>query len=87
MSDKTVFTEEQTRRLILAYMYGRKGEEVPTDDIAAFLAACRSAVYQAEMVRMAADGLLLVEWSKESGDFAFGLTGTGEARAKELEAA
>lgn len=80
-----VFTDEQMQHLILAYMYSRKDEQVPTEDIAAFLDACSVALFTAESIRMAADGLLFVEWDKATGAFAFALNEAGVRKAEALQ--
>lgn len=79
MSDKLdgIFSDEQMQRLILAYLYSRKDEQVPNVDTHAFLVACKCAVVEGESVMLVADGLALVQWDKDSGLFAFGISDAG----------
>lgn len=89
MSDATkmkFFTNEQMQHLILSYMYGcangGPAVQVPTEDIAAFLSACEQTIIEAESIRMVADGLLFVQWDKESGEFAFEISDAGVREAE-----
>jgi hypothetical protein len=87
---KDIFTDEEMQRLVLAYMYGcgfdgeaHEAVEVPTVDIAAFLNACSRVILEAQSIKMVIDGLLFVQWNKETGKFTFALSETG---VKEAEA-
>lgn len=85
MSDtkKSIFTDEQKQMLILKYLYSRKDEAVPNADTLAFLRACQRAVVEGESVRMLADGLLMVQWDKDTGIFEFEIS---EAGIRKVEA-
>lgn len=67
-----VFSDKETQHLILAYLYSRN-QAASDEDIKAFLNACLEAVVVGQSVRMAADGLLLVQWDKDTGKFGFDL--------------
>lgn len=84
MNNERVFTDEQKQQLVLAYLYSRKGERVPTADIQSFLNACLETIVTAESVRMLADGLLLVQWDIVTGKFSFALNDAGVREAERL---
>jgi len=75
------FTDTQVQQLILAYLYNC-ADSTPMEDVHRFLNACIGAVSLGESVKMAADGLLLIDWSPATGKFSFGLTQLGESIAK-----
>lgn len=85
MVAKDIFSDDETQRLILAYMYGRSHdahgkfnqEAISTEDTKAFLNACLSAVLLAQSIKMVADGLLLVQWDKDSNAFEFAISPAG----------
>ena len=84
MSDENrrIFDDEQVKKLMLGYLYSRGGD-VPAEDIHAFLNACVKAVTIGQSVNMAADGMLLISWDKETGIFSFGLSAKGLTEAEE----
>lgn len=82
----TLFSDEQMQRLILAYLYSRADEAVPTDDTKAYLNACAEAVFLGESIKLAADGALNVQWDATTGDFSFCINEAGMERARAIDA-
>jgi hypothetical protein len=80
------FSDEEKKQLILAYMYGcGKDVEVPAQDIEAFFRACLNVIVEAESIKMVAKGLVLVQWDKETGKFAFAISNRGIRYAEAME--